>query len=74
MTYKLIEHETPKTTMLRISGATGMAGGRYWCVPHRALSLIRKVFYFGITALTAVTVFRVLVLGENFLQSHILAV
>ncbi len=70
MTYKLIEHETPKTTMLRISGATGMAGGRCWCVPHRALNL----FYFGIAALTAVTVFRALILVENFLQSHILVV
>ena len=78
MPYKLTRHETPKTTMLRISGATGVAYGRCWCVPHWALNPIRYAervfFYFGITALTVVTVFQVLVLVENFLQSHNFAV
>ena len=70
MTYKLTRHETPKTTMLRTSSATGVADGRCWCVPQRAMNL----FYFGIAALTAVTVFGVLVRVENLLQSHIFAV
>ncbi len=56
----------------------GVAYGRCWCVPHWALNPIRNAervfFYFGITALTAVTVFQVLVLVENLLQSHNFAV
>ena len=64
--------------MLRISGATRAADDRCWCVPHRVLNPIldaaRVFFHFGVAGLTAVTVFRVLVLVENFLQSHILVV
>ena len=67
MTYRLTQYETPKTTMLGISGAMRVANSRCWCVPLGVLNF----FHLGIAALTAVTVFRVLVLVENVLQSHI---
>ena len=75
MRYSVNTPEAPKSAMLRVFGAMGVAVGRCWCLPHRALNPIwNAVFYFGIAALTAVTVFRVLVLVENFLQSPIFAV
>ena len=58
----------------------GVTDGRCWCVPQWALdprwiaAPVLFFFFFGIASLTAVAVFRALVLVAMFLHSHISAV